>query len=118
MYAWARYVNIVLGVWLVISAFIWPHAMAQQTNAWVVGILAVAFALLAAGREQLRYLNTALAMWLFASIWVLPSIRDATLWNSGIVAAGLFVFSLIPNLRTGTARPAAPRMGRPAETAA
>lgn len=112
MNAWARYMNVILGIWLVISAFIWPHALAQQTNAWVVGILAAVFAFLAAGRDQARYLNTALALWLVASIWVLPSISVATLWNSGIVAAGLFVFSLIPNLRTTV-----PPVRRPVETA-
>jgi hypothetical protein len=115
MHSTARFSSIVLGVWLVASAFVWPHSMAQQTNAWVVGILSVAFALLAAGRDELRYLVTALSVWLFASIWVLPSIRVATLWNSGIVAAGLFIFSLIPNLRTGTTRPMG-RVGRPIES--
>ena len=114
MHTWARYASIVLGLWLVISAFLWPHSMGQQTNAWVVGILTIAFALLAAGRDDLRYLVTALAVWLFASIWVVPSIRIATLWNNGIVAAGLFVFSLIPNLRAGTTRPR--RLVRPAES--
>jgi hypothetical protein len=108
MNRWPRYANIVLGLWLVVASFLWPHSGPEQTNAWVVGILAAAFAALALERDELRYLNTALGVWLFASMWVLPSIRVATLWNSGIVAAGLFVFSLIPNLRTGTARP----MGR------
>jgi hypothetical protein len=102
---WLRYANIVLGVWLVISTFIWPHSLAEQTNAWVVGILAATFAALAVERDELRYIDTALSVWLFASIWVLPSIRVATLWNSGVVAAGLFIFSLIPNMRTGTSRP-------------
>jgi hypothetical protein len=113
MSTWIRYVNVAIGIWLVVSAFVWPHSGAQQTNAWVVGILAATFAALAVERDELRYLDTALAVWLFASIWVLPSIRVETLWNSGIVAVGLFIFSLIPNLRTGTTRPA---HATPAET--
>jgi hypothetical protein len=105
MSAWPRTSIIALGIWLVVSSFLWPHTMAEQTNAWVVGVLAATFAVLATDRDELRYIDTALSVWLFASIWVLPSLRVATLWNSGTVAVGLFVFSLIPNLRTGSARP-------------
>jgi len=43
----ARIVNIVLGVWLFISAFLWPHTYAQMTNTWILGVLCVVFALVA-----------------------------------------------------------------------
>jgi hypothetical protein len=105
MNAWVRYMNVILGVWLVLSAFMWPHTMSHQTNAWVVGILAIAFAVIATRRDEARYLNTALSVWLFASIWFLPSIDIATLYNAGIVAVAMFIFSLIPNTRSMTEGP-------------
>jgi heme A synthase len=99
---WARYVNIVLGVWLVISAFAWPHTVSQQTNAWVVGLLVATIALVAIARDRVRYLNTALAVWLFISIWALPGVYMATAWNSALVAIGIFMFSLVPDIRGRT----------------
>lgn len=93
-----RILNIFVGIWLVISAWLWPHTHAQQLNAWVVGGLMIVFAIAAAERGVLRYLNTALAAWLFASIWVLPTSSMSTVWNLGLVATFALVFSLFPNV--------------------
>lgn len=103
----ARYINLLLGVWLVISAFVWRHTPEQQTNAWIVGVLVAVIALVAIGRERARYVNTVLSIWLFVSIWALPTALEATQWNHGLVALAVFIFSLVPN--------APPRLaGRPA----
>ncbi len=95
----ARYWNVVVGIWLFISAFIWPHSPAQQTNTWICGLLCVAFALWAAAAPPMRYLNTALAVWLFISVWALPTLNAGTVWNNIIVAIVMFVISLIPSGR-------------------
>lgn len=58
----ARLVNAALGVWLFISAFAWPHTMAQQTNAWILGVLTVVFSLGATRVPEMRFLNTVLAV--------------------------------------------------------
>lgn len=95
-YASARAVNIVVGVWLFISAFIWPHSQAQMTNTWIVGLLAVVFAIAAMRAEQARYLNTILAVWLFISVWALPSLNLGTMWNNALAAIVMFFASLAP----------------------
>jgi hypothetical protein len=95
--AMARVVNIILGVWLFISAFLWPHAMSQQTNTWLCGALVVVFAVVAMRVPPARYLNTALAIWLFISAWALPSVTTATIWNNALVGIALFVVSLVPS---------------------
>jgi hypothetical protein len=92
----ARIVNIILGIWLFISAFIWPHSYAQMNNTWIVGLLTVAFALVAMRVPEVRYLNTILAVWLFISVWALPSISQATMWNNAIVAIAIFFVSMAP----------------------
>lgn len=95
---WARIINIALGVWLFISAFIWQHTSAEMTNTWILGVLAVVFALLAAYVfVQARFLNTLLAIWLFISAFALPHVSAGTVWNNVIVAILMFVFSLIPS---------------------
>ncbi len=95
-YASARAVNIILGIWLFISAFIWRHSYAQMTNTWIVGVLAVAFALISTKVPEARYLNAVLAVWLFLANWALPTISAGTQWNNALVAIAMFVASLAP----------------------
>jgi hypothetical protein len=97
-----RIVNVVLGAWLFISAFLWPHTAAQRTNSWVCGVLCIVFALVATTAPWARYLNTVLAIWLFISAWALPAISAATVWNNVLVAIAIFVVSLVPSERTTT----------------
>jgi hypothetical protein len=99
-----RIINVVLGVWLFISAFLWPHTQAQMTNTWIVGVLCVVFALVAMAVPGVRYLNTLLAIWLFISAWALPTMSTGTIWNNVLVAIALFILSLVPSA-PGTAAP-------------
>jgi hypothetical protein len=92
----ARWINVVLGVWLFISAFVWPHLAAQRTNTWILGVLCFVFALVALGTSTARWLNTILAIWLFISVWALPHEHLGTMWNNAVVAIVVFLCSLTP----------------------
>ncbi|MCA1829282.1 MAG: SPW repeat protein [Myxococcales bacterium] len=92
----ARTLNVLLGIWLFISAFIWPHTSAQMTNTWILGVLCVVFALIATKVDQVRFLNTALAIWLFVSAFVLTTQSAGTRWNNALVAIAVFIISLAP----------------------
>ncbi|MBI5545397.1 MAG: hypothetical protein HY901_16045 [Deltaproteobacteria bacterium] len=92
----ARVANIVLGIWLFMSAFLWPHSPQQATNTWVMGVLCVSFAIVALAMPQASYLNTALSAWLLVSAFVLPRVSSATLWNNALVAVAIFLASLAP----------------------
>lgn len=105
----ARALNIVLGVWLFISAFVWMHTGPQFNNAWIVGALTVVIGGIALAAPNVRFFNTALAVWLFISAFALPTLMAATVWNSVIVAIAVFVLSLVsgmPTQRRLTHRPA------------
>lgn len=103
----ARLGNIILGAWLFLSAFLWPHTPAQMTNTWVLGALCMAFALVGLVLPAARYLNTALSLWLFASAFVLPTRSAATVWNNALVAIAIFLVSLVPGEGlAGVRRPA------------
>lgn len=91
----ARGVNVALGVWLFVSAFIWPHSYAQFTNSWIVGVLVAAVAVIAMWAPPARYLNAALGVWLFISAFALPSVSSATVWNHVIVGIAIFAASLM-----------------------
>jgi hypothetical protein len=97
----ARVINIVLGIWLFISAFLWIHASAEMTNTWIVGLICMAIAIIALRVPEARYLNTALAVWLLISVWALPTISVATRWNNALVALAIFFVSLAPAYLTG-----------------
>ena len=92
-----RALNVILGAWLFISAFIWPHTYAQMTNTWICGVLCVVFAVVGMFVPAARYLNTLVAVWLFVSAWALPSERPGTVWNNVLVALAIFIVSLIPS---------------------
>jgi hypothetical protein len=105
----ARGITIALGLWLFISAFLWPHTYAQFTSSWVVGVLCVAFAVIAVWVPPARYLIAILAVWLFISAWGLPTRSPATVWNHVLVSIALFVVSLLPPTRARTSPTNAPR---------
>jgi hypothetical protein len=102
----ARWFNVALGVWLIVSAFLWPHAPEQFTNAWAVGVLVIALALIAAtGQAWARYVNVAAAIWLFLATFLLPRVSAGTAWNHVLVAIAVICFALIPNQPSGIVRP-------------
>lgn len=92
----ARWVNIVLGIWLFISAFLWPHSEAQFTNTWIVGAVMAILAFAALRAPQLRFVNAAIAVWLFISAWALPGHLIGTMWNNVVVSIIAFVVAVTP----------------------
>ncbi len=92
-----RGIQILLGIWLFISAFIWPHTSAQMNNAWICGVITVVFAVIALRAPQARYVNTALAVWLFISTFAMPRMSVGTTWNNILVAIAIFIVSLVPS---------------------
>jgi hypothetical protein len=93
----ARVLSALLGAWLFLSGFVWDHTPAQRVNAWAVGVLFVAVALVALAASALRRINTALSAWLLASVWALPHASAATMWNDALVAVAVFALSLVPS---------------------
>lgn len=94
-YNGARTANALLGLWLFISAFIWPHSVAQLTNTWILGVAIGITALIAYRVRYFRFVNTALSIWLFISAFALPTMMLGTAWNNAIVAVVTFVLSLV-----------------------
>lgn len=111
-YNGARIANALLGLWLLISAFIWSHSVAQMTNTWILGVAMGLVAVIGLSVRQIRFVNTVLAAWLFVSAFVLPTMSVGTAWNNAIVAVVAFVLSLVGSygghqIATGTPGPAA-----------
>ena len=95
----ARLINATLGLWLFLSAFLWPHTPVERTNAWVGGMMAVTAALVGlSGRKIGRLVNGALGGWLIVSALLLPRFTAATFWNHLLVGAALAFFAMVARL--------------------
>jgi uncharacterized membrane protein len=94
-FIWARVVNLVIGVWLFISAFVWPHTVQSRANTWILGLIIVVFALISMAQPTARWLNTLAAIWLFFSTLAIFHTEQGTVWNNVIVAIVVFAVSFI-----------------------
>jgi|SRR5689334_10083582 hypothetical protein len=105
----ARTLNILVGIWLFISAFAWVHTPASLTSTWICGVLCVLIALIATRVAPVRYLNVALGAWVFVSAFVLGH-NEATLWNNVLVGIAIVVLAVTPserlNMPAGRTHPA------------
>ncbi len=101
---WARYANIALGAWLFISGMLWSQAQGPRINAWVVGVAIAVTALVAIRNDGVRYVNSALAIWLLFSAFAVFRLVGAPLWNDVVVALAVFGLSLVPNASDNTRR--------------
>lgn len=93
-----RACNMVLGAWLLVSAFAWPHPRWQFFNTALPGVAIVVFALVACKAPWVRYLNTALSAYLFVAAWCGPantSAEMATQGNNMIVGLWVFLISVL-----------------------
>lgn len=90
----ARVFNLLLGQWLIISAFVWPHEHPQLENTIVVGVLCSAIAFFAVIHPPVRRWNMLLAVWLIASTWAMPH-HPGTIANNIVVALAMFGLALV-----------------------
>lgn len=89
-----RIFNVLMGTWLFISAFMWPHSPGEAAFTMACGGLTVVFALATIYHNGFRYLNAGLAVLLFVSTLVLTGWRGLTMWHNAVLAIGLFVLAL------------------------
>jgi hypothetical protein len=99
---WARASNLLLGGWLLVSAFAWQHSLAQRTDDIVVGYLCFLAALAATRIPSARHVNSLIAVWLLLSTFALPHAHVETVVNGALVALAMFLLSLVH----GWSRPA------------
>ena len=81
----ARYANILLGLWLFLTAFAWRHAPAAWANTWIVGLLVVAVAIWGLTYPGLWRVNALLGVWLIVAAGVFPHLLGASRANNIVV---------------------------------
>lgn len=99
--AWPRYAGIAFGVWLFLSAFLWPHSDPSRANTWFVGLLIVAAGVWGLRDPAGRLLNTLVSLWLLMSTLLIYPRAPLTFWNNLFVALAVLALSLIPTRSAG-----------------
>jgi hypothetical protein len=91
-----RVLSFMMGAWLFVSAFLWPHQGAVALSTWVPGLLIAAVALAAMVVPPVRLANVLLGLWVLVA--AVASGADDLVWNNGIVGLTVLVAALVPTL--------------------
>ena len=96
----ASVVDIVLGAWLLFSSLFWPPFPVHMASSAIVGASSVVLGIAARrGHDWCRWLVGILAVWLIASLWVIPHGSPSIVVNHLTVGTLLFGFSVLPTGR-------------------
>ncbi|HVT09984.1 MAG TPA: hypothetical protein VHO67_21130 [Polyangia bacterium] len=90
-----RIFNALLGMWLFVTAFMWPHGQAVGTLTVVCAVLTFLLAIASFYTMAARYANLVVAAALFIGTLALPTMTRATVWNNVIVAVAMLGASLL-----------------------
>lgn len=98
---WAQLINVLLGVWLLISPYILHFDGAPYTTAHVTGPIVVALAVVSC-REVTRIFRFLLllpALWLMLAPWFLHFSAGVPLANEELVAIAMTICAVLPGSR-------------------
>jgi hypothetical protein len=112
----AQLASALLGVWLVLSTFLWEHFPTARLNTRAVGVLIAVSALVTLRIPVLRWATMALSGWLFTVTLLAPRpLHIETLWNDLLVAATVIALTLVTRGGHEAAPPSSSLRGRGAE---
>jgi hypothetical protein len=82
-----------LGAWLLVSGFLWPHSEEQLLLAVVGGSIAMLLSLLGLFRREVTGRLRLTAWWLMSGALFLPAVSQLSVANHIIVGLGVLAFS-------------------------
>jgi hypothetical protein len=91
----AQIFSVLMGVWLFLSGFAWPHTSTQIGYALVLGTLTVVFALLARRVIWARYASLAIGVITFLLAFSLYRHGGAPFWNHAIIGVAIAIGGLL-----------------------
>jgi hypothetical protein len=109
----ARIVTVLIGTWLFLSAFAWPHSPAQGMTTLICGVLTVLSALVAIFQPRFRYLTATIGVVLFVASLATAVRYDRTFWHNAVIAIGIFVLALMDRGTTRERRNDRDELSRP-----
>lgn len=101
---WQDGVNLLLGLWLIVSPWVLGYAAQQNAawDSWIPGVIMAVAALsaLVAFHAWEEWVNVALGVWLIVSPWILGygTLQAPAVWNQvivGVIAGVLALWSAV-----------------------
>jgi hypothetical protein len=96
---WARYASLVLGAWLVISAFSWSHPPPTASNTRILGLIVIIANLATLHTRPARWIDRTAAAALVILSLPLARYSAVTALNNILVAAALVWLSFAAQSR-------------------
>jgi hypothetical protein len=87
-------INFLLGGWLTLSAFLWPHWPGERVNTALSGVVILVIALGALVRPAMRWVNALPAVWLFGTSLAMRHHEPLSQWNEVAIALVVFLASI------------------------
>lgn len=94
---WAGIINIILGLWLMISASVFEMGPPTANNNYVTGPLIITFSIISLweiNRNVIK-LNILVGLWLLVALFVLDFTRTIAFFSNGACAAFIILLSSI-----------------------
>ena len=101
----ARWANIALGIWLLISTVLWHHSHGHLISTLVVAFAVITSAVSGFKVPSFRMLASAAGVWLIASLFAWPQSEAATAWHDVIVGIAIILTSAVGPRRERTSQP-------------
>jgi hypothetical protein len=89
----ARYLNLALAGWLLISAFVWWHGETQFLLTILVGAVVAIVAPFELGSPRVRLTNAFAGLALILGAIILPRTTTLTMWHNGLVGLAIIAIS-------------------------
>jgi len=91
---WARVVNTILGIWMMVVPSVLRYEKVAANNAYIFGCVIATIAIIAMAESvrNVRWLNLFMGLWLVVAPWILTFENSTNILNDTIV--GLLVAGL------------------------
>lgn len=90
-----RILTALIGTWLFLSAFGWPHTPAQGITTLICGALTLLSALVSIYYPRVRYLTATIAVALFVASMATAWGYQLTFWHNAVFAIVIFFTALM-----------------------
>jgi len=86
-----RIFNILMGLWLFVSAFVLPQGRGQVASTAICGVLTIVFAALTSYDRRSRYLTEAIGALVVVLAFAVHPLGSATFWHNGVMGISIAV---------------------------
>jgi uncharacterized membrane protein YoaK (UPF0700 family) len=90
-----RILNVLIGTWLLLSAFAWPHQPVQGVVTMACAVVIVLSSLASIYSQRFRYVTAFAALVLFLAALTSAHGLERTVWHNAAIAVVVFFTSLV-----------------------